>query len=301
MLAGCGQAAAPARVPPAAPSAPAASAQAVAEIPTAVPTSAPTAVATIAPTATPSPAALPASKRIGPLVFISQTLNNCGPASVAEVLNFWGVQRSQAQVAAVLRPDLPAYGMSLYGVPFYADSVGMKSFEAVGGTQQLVKAFVANGLPVIISDLVSRSEAIRHFRPIDGYDDAGSYFLGSDPYLGPDHKISYADFDDLWNISNHRFVVIYPPDKQPLVNNIVQGYWNYDQAEQAGLQFAQQRASQQPKLPWGYFELADLQIDHHNLAEAALNIQKGNALGLPFEGHWLQLKLQQQQAIGNGQ
>jgi len=42
----------------------------------------------------PAPAPPPATKALlGPLSFISQTLNNCGPASIAEVLAFWGIDR----------------------------------------------------------------------------------------------------------------------------------------------------------------------------------------------------------------
>lgn len=237
-------------------------------------------------------APIPAAKRIGPLMFISQTLNNCGPASIAEVLNYHGVQRTQAQVAAVLRPDLPAYGMSLYGVPFYAESVGMKATGGVSGSDQLLKAFVANGLPVIVADQVSRADATRHFRPIDGYDDAGGWFIGSDPYLGPNHQISYADFDDIWHISGGRWVVLYPPAKQGLVDAILARYGNRAAALEAGLQRAEQRVAQQPKLPWSWLELADAQIDSGNLKNAGPNIQKGAQLGLPFEAHWLQMKLQ---------
>jgi len=236
--------------------------------------------------------ALPLTQRIGPLTFISQTLNNCGPASVAEVLDFYDVHKTQAQVAQVLRPQLPTYGMSLYGVPFYAESVGMRSYEAVGGTDQVLKAFIANGIPVIVSDLVSKTERIRHFRPIDGYDDSAGYFIGTDPYLGPNHKIAYSDFDDLWSISNNRWVIVYPPDKQPVVDSVLAQYWDHATALQQGLQHAQQRLATQPNMPWSWLEMADMQIDAGDYNDAASNLQKGMSIGVPFEGHWLQLKLQ---------
>lgn len=298
LLASCGAAPAAAPSPSPASAAPVASPVSTPETPpsvapTAVPTTtpAPAASATATP-ARPALAAIPAAKRIGPLAFISQTLNNCGPASIAEVLGYYGVQRTQAQVASVLRPNLPDYGMSLYGVPFYAESVGMSASGGVSGNAQLIKAFVANGLPVIVADQVSRADATRHFRPIDGYDDNGAWFIGSDPYLGPNHQISYADFDDIWRISGGRWVVIYPPAKQELVDAIVARYGDRAGSIRAGLQRAEQRAAQQPRLPWSWLELADVQIDSGDLTDAGPNIQKGTQLGLPFEAHWLQLKLQ---------
>src|SRR5260370_40734474 len=42
---------------------------------------------------------------LGPLINIPQTWNNCGPASVAEVLAYWGISRTQGEVQAVLRAD----------------------------------------------------------------------------------------------------------------------------------------------------------------------------------------------------
>jgi len=79
---------------------------------------------------------LPARASLGPLEFISQTLNNCGPASVAEVLSYWGIQRSQGQVQAILRADGNPRGMVPYGVPAYMHSMGMDVVMGVGGTRR---------------------------------------------------------------------------------------------------------------------------------------------------------------------
>jgi hypothetical protein len=38
-----------------------------------------------------------ASGALGPLLNIAQTWNNCGPASLAEVLAYWGVSRTQGR------------------------------------------------------------------------------------------------------------------------------------------------------------------------------------------------------------
>lgn len=51
-----------------------------------------------------------ASASLGPLETTAQTLNNCGPSSVAAVLAYWHVYRSEAQVAALLRADNSYWG-----------------------------------------------------------------------------------------------------------------------------------------------------------------------------------------------
>jgi hypothetical protein len=96
-----------------------------------------------------------ASGALGPLMNIVQTWNNCGPASLAEVLAYWGISRTQAQIQAVQRVDGPTRGMTPYGVPAYARSLGMRALVGVGGTEALVKALISNGFPVIVSQQVS--------------------------------------------------------------------------------------------------------------------------------------------------
>jgi hypothetical protein len=104
---------------------------------------------------------------LGPLVNIAQTWNNCGPASLAEVLAYWGISRTQGQIQAVLRVDGPTRGMTPYGVPGYARSLGMRALVGVDGTEALVKALISNGFPVIVSQQVSLTYRIGHYRPIE--------------------------------------------------------------------------------------------------------------------------------------
>ena len=185
---------------------------------------------------------LPVRASLGPLEFISQTLNNCGPASVAEVLNYWGIYRTQGQVQAILRADGNPGGMVPYGVPGYMHALGMDVVIGVGGTDEEIKALVAGGFPVIVNQWVSLSNHYGHFRPIEAYDDARGGFVSSDPYLGPNHFISYADFDEIWTTSSRRFIVIYPPSRQAAVQAMLAANgWDKAATYQADLTKQEQR------------------------------------------------------------
>jgi predicted double-glycine peptidase len=180
---------------------------------------------------------------LGPLLNIAQTLNNCGPASVAEVLAYWHVYRTQEQTAAVLRGDHNPYGMAPYGVPSYARSLGLRAVVGVAGTARLVKALISNGLPVIVSQLVSDSFPVRHYRPIEAYDDRSGVFVASDPYLGQGHAITYADFARLWSVSNGRFVLIFPLSRQPLLQAVLRSAgWSASRAYRQDIAWERARA-----------------------------------------------------------
>jgi uncharacterized protein len=165
------------------------------------------------------------SGSLGPLMHIVQTLNNCGPASISEVLNYWGINKSQDELNTILRHGNP-WGMSPGGVPGYMQSIGMSAIVGRSGSEGLIKALVANGFPVIVEQFVNMSDHYTHFRPIEGYDDARSSFVASDPLMGQNYKIDYQQFDQIWTATNRLFMVIYPPDKQQLLDDVLNaGNW----------------------------------------------------------------------------
>ena len=165
-------------------------------------------------------AASPAA-HLGPLINIPQTWNNCGPATIAEVLAYWGVAKTQGQVQAVLRVDGPSAGMTPYGIPAYAQSLGLRALSGVGGSAALIKGLIAAGFPVIVHQVVSPADLTGHWRPIEAYSDRQAVFVTSDPYLGPDHAIDYGDFARIWALRGYAFVVLYPAAHQAALSLIV--------------------------------------------------------------------------------
>jgi predicted double-glycine peptidase len=172
-----------------------------------------------------SPQASPASPHVNvlsaasldPLETIVQTLNNCGPSSVAAVLAYYQIYRTEAQVAAVLRADNSYWGMSPVDLPAYAQSMGMRALVGYGGSEKLVKLLISNGFPVIVSQYVSSGDPVRHYRPIEAYNDRTQTFVSADPYLGAGHTISYSEFSAIWAESDYRFQVIYRPSQVKLL------------------------------------------------------------------------------------
>jgi hypothetical protein len=183
-----------------------------------------------------------AAGSVGSLPQIWQTYNNCGPSSVAEVLAYWGIARTQYEVQRVLRADNSPSGMAPYGVPSYARSLGLRALLGVAGTPRVLKALVSNGFPAIVNQWYSVADHIRHYRPIQAYDDRQGVFVSSDPFGGPGHAITYADFAAIWTVSNNRFIVLFPPAKAPLLGAVLASAgWNKSQAYQRDLGWSEAR------------------------------------------------------------
>jgi hypothetical protein len=186
----------------------------------------------------------PASAAVGGVPAFWQTWNNCGPASVAAVLSYWGIERTQGAVAAVLRVDGSEHGMGPYGVPSYARSLGMQALVGVAGNTALLKALLATGFPVIVTQWVSMSDHTSHYRPLTAYDDNKAIFLASDPLLGPDHAIGYADFAPMWAEDDNRFLVLYPPSRRAVLAAVVAASgWTMARAYRYDLAWVQARLS----------------------------------------------------------
>ena len=118
---------------------------------TTTPTSKSTAtlVATAMQTATPWP--LPKQARLEGFQHNFQTWNNCGPATLAMGLTFFGEPVSQEQTASVLKPDPEDRNVSPDEMASYVNEhTPHDALFRSNGTIETLKKLVANDVPVII-------------------------------------------------------------------------------------------------------------------------------------------------------
>ena len=161
----------------------------------------------------PPVAASPSEVSVGALIHTDQTLDNCGPAAIAEVLRYYGITKSQQALQGILRPGDPT-GMTTDVIAPYAASLGLRALVRPHGSDAEVKSLVRAGLPPIVEQTVSAADGQLHYRAIEGFDDRLGQFIAADTLLGPRHALSYAEFDRIWATTNREIVVLYPPAKQ---------------------------------------------------------------------------------------
>jgi hypothetical protein len=188
----------------------------------------------------------------------------------------------------------------------------MRALVGVGGTQALVKALISNGLPVIVSQQVSLTYRIGHYRPIEAYDDRQGTFVASDPYLGAPYRITYADFARIWASSDRGFMVLYPPARQALLSAVLAtAGWDRRRAYQHDLALAQARLRHPRQIPatesvvmmgrsahfrsYGYLRLAwdELQLGRGALARRTL-AQAAKQGANPIVVGWISQELARQ-------
>jgi tetratricopeptide (TPR) repeat protein len=198
--------------------------------PTHTSTPLPTATATATPTDTPAPVPTPP-----PQVFLSgmnheyQKLNNCGPVSLAASASYFGVEITQFDAADVVKGSPDDRNVSPEEMVDYLHSLGLGAAYRVNGNVELMKRFLASGLPVIVHQWLVRPQdgvLVGHYRVLRGYDDNAGHFIANDPYTGPEFIIPFAEFETWWRPFNRGYIPVYRLEQEASVVGILGDDWD---------------------------------------------------------------------------
>ena len=275
------------------------------ESPTAVQVKAlPTATASPSPpptlTALPSPSPqLPTQVRLTGLDHWWQTWNNCGPATLAMNLSYYGSRAGQAEVAAALRPDPDDKNVTPEEMAAYARSLGFGALVRVNGDAERLRQLLAAGIPVLIETWhePEPGNGMGHYRLLVGYDDPAGEWIAYDsydargvsrdgPYSGI--RLPYDELGWLWDVFNRVYLVVFPPDQAPALEAIL-GPDLADAAmwERARLQALEVTRSA-PENPFGWFNLGSDLVAMSRYGEAAEAYDQARQVGLPWRMLWYQ-------------
>ncbi len=169
----------------------------------------------------------PATYELPQSQFVAQSFNNCGPASLSMVMSMFGKQVSQEELAKQMRPFNNPYGgvddKSIFFDEFvtYAKKYEFNALFRPNGNINLLKKFVSNGIPVVVRTWLHPGEDIGHFRIVRGYDENQKMILQDDSYQGPNLQYSYDEFMSMWQPFNYSYILVYPKEKQEIINAIL--------------------------------------------------------------------------------
>ncbi|MDT8305365.1 MAG: C39 family peptidase [Anaerolineae bacterium] len=256
------------------------------------PTLAPTVMATSGPTPTPSPEPVAAQVALQGVQHAYQTWNNCGPATIAMNLSYYGHYRNQAETATFLKPDADDKNVSLEQMVAYARSQGFEGIIRLGGTVELLQRLLANGFPVIVEDWMEPEDrgGIGHYRLFTGYDTAAGHFVAQDSYYGPNRPMAMAEFDATWRVFNRRYAVIYRPEALRNVEALLGAMANDEAMLAHTLTVARDEAEANPGDVFAWFNLGTTYswLGETELAAAAFD--EARRIGLPFRMLWYQME-----------
>jgi uncharacterized protein YvpB len=261
--------------------------------PTYSPTSLPPTPTIPGPTETPlpSPTPIPSAVVLTAPEYVKQDPNNCGPASLAMYLNYYGWQGTQGDIAEIVKPLDADRNVNPDELAYYVRNyAGWLNAEfRVGGDIDLLKHLLAAGIPVIIEESFIFDKPFwpnddlwaAHYFLLTGYDDAAQTFIGQDSFHGPDQKVEYAALDAGWKIFNRVYLLVYLSDQENTVKATLGGNWDETINRERALANSQAETLRDPQDAFAWFNVGSDQVFFERYAEAAEAYDKARELGLP--------------------
>lgn len=266
----------------------------------------PTPAATETPAPTPTPIPLPESAVLEGMGAVKQSFNNCGPANLTQVLNWYGSDITQEDVAGYLKPNSEDRNVSPWQISDYVNEF-LPEFKAItrsAGDLDMIKRFVAAGFPVVIEKGYDLPESgwWGHYLTIYGYDDIKQELYSQDSYLGPfdgSGRIdSYREFLEFWHQFSNTFYVVYRPEQEETVRAIL-GEEMYDDFKmwQRVATISEQETKEKPDDVFAWFNLGTALTRMGGLTGEAQYYQggaqafdKAREIGLPPRMLWYQFQ-----------
>lgn len=287
--------------------------------PTVVPATA-TAIATEAPTVTPIPTETPAPSTPEDVAALSltespnawpiaaynsgfryerQTWNNCGPANITMALSYFGWQQDQAYAAERLKPDREDKNVSPNELVGYVNEhSGVMALTRMGGDLDLLRLLIANEFPVIVErgHMFGGYDWLGHYQTLVGYNDAQQVFYVYDSFLGIGESgegitEGYAELDDHWREFNRTFIVVYHPNNEAYLMDLMADRADPIAAAEHAFSVAQNEGRADPQDSFAWFNMGSSLTALGRYAEAAVAFDRATESGLPWRMLWYQFEL----------
>jgi hypothetical protein len=266
-----------------------------------MPTNSPT---PLPPTATPR--SLPGQARLGGIRHTFQTWNNCGPATLAMGLTYFGDQVTQEQTASVLKPNPEDRNVSPDEMAAYVnEQTAHNALFRVNGTIETLKALVSNGIPVIIETGIDPPGEFRwlgwygHYLLVVAYDDEEESIWVYDSWFGTSEEpltnanldgriISYDDLAANWSQFNRNYIALYQPEEAALVADLIGQDMGDETMWQNALARSMEEVESDQGNPFFWFNLGTNYTALQQYEEAAIAFDQARAIGLPWRMLWYQ-------------
>lgn len=239
----------------------------------------------------------PTTHTLGGFRWERQDWNNCGPTNITMALSYYAWPEDQQYAASIIRPNREDKNVSPHElVDFVNTQTFVRALYRVGGDLELLKALLYNGFPVIIEvggNLFEGYEWLGHYRTLAGYNDSAGEFIIYDSFLGDATNglpvtESYTALDEQWQAFNRVFIVVYEPQREALLQDILGDLWHNGTAAQRAFEIAQAEALVEPNNPFVWFNMGSSLVELGRYDEAASAFDRSTQLNLPRRIWWYQ-------------
>jgi tetratricopeptide (TPR) repeat protein len=244
----------------------------------------------VTPSPTASPTPLPESIQLESPRWEKQDWNNCGPATLALALRYYGWEGDQYDISALLKPDRGDKNVNIDELIYYVHNRAgwLEALYRVGGTIEVLQRFIAAGYPVVVEKgYVIESDGpdagwAGHYLLLTGYDQGRGIFISQDSFIGPDEEISFDALEAGWESFNWVYMVIYPQSSPPPIEGILGSDIDVDTNRDRALERSRKAVEMNPDNAYAWFNLGTNLLYFERYRQAAEAFDNALTLGLPW-------------------
>lgn len=268
----------------------------------------PNAAGTLTPTLRPTVAfdPLPVQFHVQGAKWVPQTWNNCGPANLSQAAHLLGVDITQQDAANWLKPNHDDANVSPWQIATYTNQfTQLHAIVRVNGNLALLKRLIYSNFSVLIeTGLYDKGKPrenqywLGHYLTVVGWDDSAGFLYGLDSLEanGPNDEGVHEPFGDLdvrWAHFNRTFIVLYPPDQESKVQDILGPSFDEAVNAQQGLDKALQETQANPNNQFAWFNAGSSYVLLKEWQQAAAAYDRSRSVGggLPWRMLWYQFGL----------
>lgn len=241
---------------------------------------------------------LPTAVRLSGLRPVWQQINRCSAAALTIQLSYFQWEGNYDRAITYLNPHAEDMAVRLDEMVAFAGEQGLQAIARNGGTVQLLKELVAGGFPVLVENSYfdgadGLNDWMGHNRVIMGYNDADGVLLSFDSLLGNGENdegrpIPYDDMDSRWRTFNRDYLVLYRPEDEARLQEILGDQWDL----QANAEFALAMSENEVLLGhsdgFTYFNMGSSLVDLGRYEDAAAAFDQAFDHDLPWRMLWYQ-------------
>lgn len=227
--------------------------------------------------------------------WVRQLANNCGPASIAVLMSYWGVEFTQEEAAAFLKPNPEDPNVRPEEIGAFVETKGYHALIRVNGNIEILKQFILAGYPVMIETGYDPEPQVvgwtSHYLTLSGFSDEDQGLIAMDTYRRPNWFYPYSEVDQYWRQFNRRYIIVYRPDQAAAVASIVGEDIDDTTMYTNAVKTAQLELSLDRNDPFGWFNLGGSLTGLRRYEDAVSAFDQARTLGLPYRFLWYQFTI----------
>ena len=209
-------------------------------------------------------------------------------------LHMYGWEGDQTDISDFIKPVTADRNVNPEELRYYVRTqAGWLNLEyRIGGNIELLKRLLAANYPVIVESVTSLNPGdalgptddlwAAHYLLLTAYDDSKQEFTIQDSYHGPDLTISYSQLEQDWKPFNNLYIVMYFPQFEEEMKNLLASNWDPILNRQNGLTATEAAIATPSADAFDWFNHGSNLAYFERYDEAALAYDKAREIGLPL-------------------